>query len=88
MKWDVGCGGLKQIELADGTYHDGQSKVYREALSPQSLIIRDLGYFKLAELACIGQEGAYWLPRYKLKTKVYTPARTPQVGGVSAPTSG
>ena len=79
VKWDVGQGGLKQIELTDGTYHDGHSKVYREALSPQSLMIQDLGYFKLAELDRIDQEGAYWLTRYKLKTNVYTPHGEPLV---------
>lgn len=71
LRWDLRSGGLKGLDLSAGTVHDRQSQVYQQGHERGSLQLTDLGYFKLDDFEGIDQEGAYWLSRYKLKTKLF-----------------
>lgn len=71
VRWDVRSGQLKTLDLSAGTQHDRRSEAHQQAVAAGSLVIEDLGYFKLDDLEAIGQQKAYWLSRYKLGTKVY-----------------
>jgi len=74
VRWDVCRGQLKTLELSDAIQHDRRSVAHHQAVKAGSLVIEDLGYFKLDDLEIIGKQGAYWLSRYKLGTKVYDKA--------------
>lgn len=71
VRWDLRSGELKTLELSDGTQHDRQSEAHQQPVQAGSLVIEDLGYFKLDDLAAIGLQDAYWLSRYKQGTLVY-----------------
>ena len=71
VRQDVRTGQVKTLDLSDGTQHDRTSIAHRQAVEAGSLQIADLGYFKLDDFEAIGLQGAYWLSRYKLRTKVY-----------------
>lgn len=71
VRWDVASGQLKTLDLSDGRQHDRRSVAHHQAVQAGSLVIEDLGYFKLDDLEAIGEQDAYWLSRYKLGTKVY-----------------
>lgn len=71
VRLDVRSGELKVLELSDGIQHDRRSEAHLQPTEVGSLRIADLGYFKLDDFEAIGQQNAYWLSRYKLKTKVY-----------------
>lgn len=71
LRWDVRSGELKELELTSATEHDRQSQAYQMSVQAGGLQLGDLGYFKLADFAAIEQAGAYYLSRYKTKTKVF-----------------
>jgi hypothetical protein len=71
VRWDVASGQLKTLDLSDGTQHDRRSAAHHQPVQAGSLVIEDLGYFKLDDLEAIGEQNAYWLSRYKLGTKLY-----------------
>jgi len=74
VRWDVRSGQLKTLDLSDGTQHDRRSIAHQQTLEAGSLVIEDLGYFKLDDLEAIGDQDAYWLSRYKLGTTLYDEA--------------
>jgi hypothetical protein len=71
VRWDVKSGELKTLDLTDATEHDRQSVAHQAPAQAGSLKIGDLGYFKLADFAALDASGAYYLSRYKSKTKVF-----------------
>lgn len=71
VRWDVLSGQLKTLDLSDGTQHDRQSASHQQKVKSGSLVIEDLGYFKLDDLETIANQEAYYLSRYKLGTMVY-----------------
>ena len=71
VRLDVRSGALKTLDLSDGIQHDRRSVAHHQPMEAGSLQIADLGYFKLDDFEAIDQQGAYWLSRYKLGTKVY-----------------
>jgi hypothetical protein len=71
VRWDVARGQLKTLDLSDGIQHDRRSVAHQQRVEAGSLLIEDLGYFKLDDLEAIAEQNAYWLSRYKLGTKVY-----------------
>ena len=71
VRLDVRSGQLKTLDMSDGTQADIKSVAHRQAVQAGSLQIADLGYFKLDDFEAIGSQGAYWLSRYKLRTRVY-----------------
>jgi len=68
VRWNVQDGQLQILELSDGIQHDRQSAAHWQAVEKNSLHIRDLGYFSLDDFENIGQQGAFWLTRYKIGT--------------------
>lgn len=68
VRWDVRTGELCELDLSDGRQHDGKSQVQQATLPKGSLRIADLGYWNLAVLARIADEGSFWLTRYKVGT--------------------
>ena len=71
VRLDVRSGQLKTLDLSAATQADIRSMAHKQELEAGSLQIADLGYFKLDDFEAIGLQGAYWLSRYKLRTKVY-----------------
>jgi hypothetical protein len=70
VRWNVRDGQLQVISLSDGITHDRQVAAHQDPVTAGSLHIKDLGYFKLDDFEKIGQQGAYWLTRYKRGTQV------------------
>lgn len=68
VRWDVRGGMLTQLDSTPGITHDRRTVAAQAPIAPDSLQIRDLGYFKLDDLAAIDQQGANWLSRYKAGT--------------------
>ena len=71
LRWDVRSGELRELDLTSATEHDRQSQAYQLSVQAGGLQLGDLGYFKLADFAAIEQAGAYYLSRYKTRTKVF-----------------
>jgi hypothetical protein len=70
VRWDVSGGMLTQLDITNGITHDRHTAAAQAPVATDSLQIRDLGYFKLDDLAAIDQQGANWLTRYKPGTTV------------------
>lgn len=71
VRWDMRSGQVAQLNLSDGRAHDRRAAAHEAPVEPNSLQLRDLGYFKLDDLAHIGQQGAFWLMKYKVGTHVF-----------------
>lgn len=76
VRWELRQGQLQVMQLSNGTTHD------RTAMDPYpvqkgSLYLQDLGYFSLKMFDQWGQEGAYWLTRYKVGTHIMNAERIP-----------
>lgn len=59
------------LHLHPAREHDQQAPFVLEDLSKGSLVIRDLGYFKLKSFKRMSDYGLYWLSRYKVGTLVF-----------------
>jgi hypothetical protein len=68
VEWELNTGALTDIALRPGREHDSQALRACAQLPVGSLNIRDLGYFKLNQLAKEQQNGQFWLSRYKMGT--------------------
>jgi Transposase DDE domain len=66
VRWEMRQGQLTQLDLSDSIVHDRTVPAHYAPVDAGSLQLRDLGYFKLDDLESIGQQGAYWLIRYKI----------------------
>ncbi len=73
VRWDVGGGQISYLDFSDGIQHDRHAAAHQASVMEKSLQIRDLGYFKLADLEAIAQQGAYWLIKYKIGTHLLAP---------------
>lgn len=72
VRWNLSTGNLSQFDLTDGRQHDRDTLAHSAPVEAGSLQVKDLGYFKLDDFEHIGQQGAYWLSRYKLNTHILT----------------
>ncbi len=72
VRWDMVSGQITELDIGNGTDHDRTFRAHHAPVRPNSLQIRDLGYFKLADLHRTGQQGAFWLTRYKQGTHLLT----------------
>jgi len=70
VRWNVRDGQLDTLSFSDGITQDRQVAAHQNPVVAGSLHIKDLGYFKLDDFEKIGQQGAYWLTRYKIGTQV------------------
>jgi len=68
VRWDIEAGQLQVVELSDGIQHDKNSAAHQHEVEAGSLHMRDLGYFGIDNFEKIGQQGAYWLTKYKIGT--------------------
>jgi len=71
VRWNITHGALEALDITDATVHDRASVAHHGAAEVGSLQIKDLGYFKLDDFRALGEEGSYWLTRYKVGTTVY-----------------
>ena len=74
VRWDMLQGRLDGPYLTDGRTHDRVASEMNQALPEGSLLIRDLGYWKLAAFATAGQSEMYWLSRMQAQTGFYDQA--------------
>ena len=68
VRWNVLQGELDGPHLTDGRTHDRVACELHHALPEGSLLIRDLGYWKLDALAAMAQAGCFWLSRAQAQT--------------------
>jgi len=68
VRWNVLQGELDGPHLTDGRTHDRVASELHPALPQGSLLIRDLGYWKLDTLAEMDQAGCFWLSRAQAQT--------------------
>ena len=74
VRWDMLQGTLDGPYLTNGRTHDRVAAEMNQALPEGSLLIRDLGYWKLETFAALGDSGAYWLSRMQAQTGFYDQA--------------
>ena len=72
VRFDLKQGRISYLDLSHGTEHDSQALAHTAPLAKGSLIIEDLGYFSLTAFKRMEEQEAYYLSRYKLRTKVFS----------------
>lgn len=73
VRWDLQRGGMEVVQLQPGREHDQQAILHRLPSPPQTLHLRDLGYFDLETLRTQANHDSYWVMRYKVGTQLFTP---------------
>lgn len=68
VRWDMLHGELDGPYLTDGRTHDRVASTLNQPLPEGSLLIRDLGYWKLDALEKIDKAGCFWLSRAQAQT--------------------
>jgi len=71
VRWDMLRGGMDGPHLTDGRTHDRVASTLSHPLPEGSLMIRDLGYWKLESFDQISQAGGYWLSRAQAQTAFF-----------------
>lgn len=69
--WELLQGDWEKVYLHAAREHDQQAHFEWETLAKGSLVVRDLGYFKLKNLQLLSDCGLYWLSRYKVGTVIF-----------------
>lgn len=69
--WDLLQGAWESVHLHSAREHDQQAPFVWKDLPSGSLIVRDLGYFKLKTFKALSENGLYWVSRYKVKTVIF-----------------
>lgn len=70
LRLELRTGCLEGPLLQDGRAHD-RAVGFRRRPEPGSLLVRDLGFFQLDELAAEAGSGRYWLSRLKPRTAIW-----------------
>ncbi len=70
LVYDFLSGNLSQLAIQAGRAADQGYTQYLETVTASSLVLLDLGYFRLASLDEIAQKGAFFLMRYRYRTVV------------------
>ena len=73
VRYDLCQGTLRGPLLTDGRTHESTTPLQTAPLPRGALRVADLGYFCLAVLAAIADEGAFFLSRMHHATAVFTP---------------
>ncbi len=73
LVFDFLHGNLKLIKFKSGRESDQGYREYLEVIEAGSLTMVDLGYFVLGAFTEIADKNAYFLSRYRVHTKLYTP---------------
>ena len=74
VRWDMLEGGLDGPYLTDGRTHDRVAATLNQPLPEGSLLIRDLGYWKLDALEQLDKVGCFWLSRLQAQTGFFDSA--------------
>ena len=77
VRWDLCTGRLWGPVLQEGRCHDSTDCWQGAPLPKGSLQIADLGYFHLAALQGLAQQGSYFLTRLRVGTLVFDPEGVP-----------
>jgi Transposase DDE domain len=72
-RWELKRGQMQGPQLTNGRSSDQASPFKDEEVVPGSLLITDLGYFKLRQMAARKLAGGYTLSRLKAGTALFTP---------------
>ncbi len=59
--------------VTNGRTHDRKTALQEQPLAPGSLRLADLNYWSLAQFEQLGQQGSYWVSRFKAQTAIFTP---------------
>ncbi len=76
VRLELQRGGIEAC-LSDMLRHDQATAVADAVLPRGALHLGDLGFFKLARFKAWSAAGVYWLSRYKVGTRLYTPHGQP-----------
>jgi hypothetical protein len=72
--WELLQGDWEKVYLHAAREHDQKAAFEWESLAKGSLLVRDLGYFKLDNLKRLTESGLYWVSRYKVGTVIFIEA--------------
>jgi hypothetical protein len=72
VNYEVGSGALAGLELQAGRDHDRTSPLARASYPVGSLVVRDLGFFRLADLAAFTAAGVGFVTRLQAGTVLWT----------------
>ncbi|MFC0405337.1 IS4 family transposase [Enterococcus ureilyticus] len=73
LEYNLSTGEFLNVHVGPGKNNDRQFLPYsRNSILPNDLCIRDLGYFKLTDLAFWHEQQAYFLTRIKANTTIFT----------------
>jgi hypothetical protein len=72
LRLNLSTGLLAHLTLHDGRVHDSQASQLLTTLSPDALLLADLGYFSVERLASLAQQNSYFLSRLQAQTTVFT----------------
>jgi len=70
VRLDLTTGQIQGPHLQDGRVHDLRAPEQTRQMKAGALRLADLGYFSLAHLQDLGEQGAYWLTRWRVGTVV------------------
>lgn len=68
VRWDMLQGGLDGPYLTHGRTHDRVASEMNQTLPASSLLIRDLGYWKLDSFEKVARADSFWLSRMQAQT--------------------
>lgn len=71
-RWELKRGQLQGPKLTAGRSSDQASPLSQQEVVAESLLIRDLGYFNLREMAARHRAGGYSLTRFRLGTVLFS----------------
>ena len=71
VRWELSQGELEGPHLHDGRTHDRVATLAHPPLPAGSLLLRDLGYWKLDVLKEQAEQGCFWLSRAQAQVKFY-----------------
>src|SRR5260370_207263 len=70
VRLDLTTGQIQGPHLQDGRVHDLRAPEQTRQMKAGALRLADLGYFSLAHLQDLGEQGTYWLTRWRVGTVV------------------
>lgn len=72
VRWELLRGIMQGPVVTDGRTHDRKTALQGQLLPPGSLRLADVNYWSLEQFQQLGQQGSYWLSRFKLQTAIFT----------------
>jgi len=69
--YELGSHSFKEVELTAATVNDSLKAVDRNWIQENSLVLRDLGYYKIESLKEIANKGAYYISKAKPRSHFF-----------------